>query len=386
MRASIRVALDASRCRSGGAVAHIKGILNNFDPTMHDIDQIHLWAYKKLADSIPDYPWLVKHSPAPLRSNLLHQMFWQATDLEKEIKQNGCDILLTADASTLCRFKPQVVISQDLLSYEPGMMKKFGWSVDRSRLLAKLWIQNRAFQRAQGVIFLTEYASQVVIESCGELSHFTYIPHGVDQIFQDVSLKYQSVKDQHDPIQCLYVSNTAMYKHQWEVVRAVESLRNEGFDINLVLVGGGEGKAQKLLEAQMDHSDPYRTFVRQEQFIPHSQLPQYHAQADLFIFASSCENMPVTLVEAMAAGLPIACSDRGPMPEVLQKAGLYFDPEDYNSIAATIRRLIVEPELRMRLAERARVSAQQYSWSRCASETWSFVAETFRRNSSYTSL
>ena len=79
-------------------------------------------------------------------------------------------------------------------------------------------------------------------------------------------------------------------------------------------------------------------------FVPHDDLPSLLAGADLFVFASSCENMPNTLVEAMAIGLPIACSDRGPMPEVLRDGGVYFDPENPESIAAAIETLIRDPE------------------------------------------
>lgn len=99
---------------------------------------------------------------------------------------------------------------------------------------------------------------------------------------------------------------------------------------------------------------------------------------DHFVFASSCENMPNTLVEAIAAGLPLACSRRGPMHEILGDAGLYFDPESHLSIAEAIRRLIDDPLLRDDLTSRARQLSQQYSWPRCAHQTWAFTAETVR--------
>ena len=81
----------------------------------------------------------------------------------------------------------------------------------------------------------------------------------------------------------------------------------------------------------------------------------------------------VTLIEAMAIGLPIACSDRGPMPEVLRDGGVYFDPEDAESIARAIEALIRDPGLRMSVAKRAKGLSGQYSWARCAAETWSFL-------------
>jgi glycosyltransferase involved in cell wall biosynthesis len=112
-------------------------------------------------------------------------------------------------------------------------------------------------------------------------------------------------------------------------------------------------------------------------FVRPNDLPALLAEADVFVFASSCENMPNTLVEAMASGLPIASSNRGPMPEVLQDAGVYFDPEDARSIADAIEPLLIDPTLRDSLAHRAFELARKYSWERCAAETWAFLIETF---------
>ncbi|MFO1274179.1 MAG: glycosyltransferase, partial [Rubrivivax sp.] len=78
------------------------------------------------------------------------------------------------------------------------------------------------------------------------------------------------------------------------------------------------------------------------------------------------------------AGLPIACSDRGPMPEVLADGGVAFDPENPTSIAAAVERLLTDAALRARCAERAHALAQQYSWARCGRETWQFLLETAR--------
>ena len=170
-----------------------------------------------------------------------------------------------------------------------------------------------------------------------------------------------------------------MYKHQWVVVEAISKLRKRGQNLTLSLVGGGAGPAQKLLQNAIEASDSQGKFVEQLDFLPHDALPELLANADLFVFASSCENMPVTLVEAMAVGLPIACSDRGPMPEVLADAGVYFNPEDSSAIAASIEKIIQSPELRSTIAQRAKTLSQQYNWKRCANETWAFIVETYLR-------
>jgi glycosyltransferase involved in cell wall biosynthesis len=75
----------------------------------------------------------------------------------------------------------------------------------------------------------------------------------------------------------------------------------------------------------------------------------------------------------MAGGLPIACSDRGPMPEVLRDGGTYFDPEDSASIADAVAGIIGDAGVRETIARRAKELSAGYSWARCAGETWTFL-------------
>lgn len=104
-------------------------------------------------------------------------------------------------------------------------------------------------------------------------------------------------------------------------------------------------------------------------------MPKYIKDSDVFIFASSCENMPNTLIEGMSSGLPIVCSNRGPMPEVLQNGGIYFDPENSRDIADAIEKMILDKELRLSLKERSFQLSNNYSWKRCAKETFTFLIE-----------
>jgi glycosyltransferase involved in cell wall biosynthesis len=76
----------------------------------------------------------------------------------------------------------------------------------------------------------------------------------------------------------------------------------------------------------------------------------------------------------MVSGLPVACSNKGPMPEVLGDAGIYFDPESPVEIAAAIRQYLDSTELRTAHALASYQRAKQYSWARCANETFSFLA------------
>jgi glycosyltransferase involved in cell wall biosynthesis len=370
------VGIDASRNRSGGAIAHLVGIISSANPSAHGIREVHVWSYKTLLDALPDAPWLVRHNPPELERSLLSQVWWQYHWLPMEAKKSKCDILFTTDAATVCRYRSMVVMSQDMLSYEPGVMGYFGFTKARLRLLAILVIQNRAMRFANGVIFLTKYASQVIQQTTGKLNRIAIIPHGIDPAFKQQSILRSWPSTGERPIHCIYISNIAMYKHQWVVLRAIAELRKRGYKIRLILAGVGSGRAQQLLDDEIAASDPQRLFVETIGFVHHDNLPSLLANSDLFVFASSCENLPVTLLEAMATGLPIACSNRGPMPEVLRDGGVYFDPEGSESIAAAIEKIIINADLRISIAKRAKELSEQYSWARCAAETWHFLKNT----------
>lgn len=371
--------INACRARSGGGVAHLVGMLREANPTEFGISLVHVWSYAKLVAALQDAPWLVKHLSPQLERSLFHQLWWERRALPGALRQAGCSILLNVDAGSVCRFRPAITMSRDMVSYEPGEIERYGVSKARLRLIALRYIQNASLRSADGAVFLTRYAARIIQQSCGPLRNVAYIPHGVSEVFRTVDRNQSWPVMGERPVRCLYVSNALPYKHQWHVVEAVARLRQRGLDLQLELVGGGEGKARARLETQIAISDPGGAFVSQREFVRPDALPEILSKADLFVFASSCENMPNTLLEAMAAGLPIACSNRGPMPEVLDDGGVYFDPEDPDSIAAAIEDLIVDHRKRTRLAARAKQLSLQYSWARSARETFSFITQVAQR-------
>ena len=379
-KSSIVLGLDASRNRSGGAINHLIGVLSNSDPTLYGIGQIHIWSYKNLLNKLPDTQWLIKHYPKELEESLVKQVLWQVFSLPKEIRKTGCDLLLNTDAGTLCSYKPSITMSRDMLSYEPGEMNRFGFSRARLRLIILKYIQNRSLKNSSAAIFLTNYASTVIQKHTGPIDRFAIIPHGVGGSFSQIVKKEDFDGGDPSPVQIIYISNIAMHKHQWNVVSAIAQLNRSGYKVRLTLAGGiGYGRPADLLNKAIEINDPKKELVHVTGHVEHDQLPNLLNQADIFVFASSCENMPNTLIEAMASGLPIACSNRGPMPEILEDAGVYFDPDDPDSIASSLIKIITNKELRYSIAEKAHKLSRQYSWNRCAEETWKYCSEIASR-------
>jgi glycosyltransferase involved in cell wall biosynthesis len=374
----MRLAIDASNIRVGGGVTHLEEFLRAVEPDRHGVERIFVWACEATLARIEDRPWIEKRGDPALEGNLLKRIVWQRRELDKLISATGADLLLVPGGSIVTKFRPVVTMSRNMLPFEWRELKRFGFSTMAFKLMLLRWNQSASFKQADGTIFLTRYAYDAVTAVTGPLKGKTSIvPHGIDARFRlDPRPQRMFNEFTHsNPLRVVYVSTIDVFKHQWSVVEAIGRLRDEGLPVRLDLYGSARASTLPRLTEALNRVDAQGEFVRFWGEVDYKKIDACYAAADVCVFASSCENMPNILIESMAAGLPIACSNRGPMPEVLGEAGIYFDPEKPESIADAIRRFAVDPELRAEKAAAASDAALQFSWSRCARETLDFLTK-----------
>jgi glycosyltransferase involved in cell wall biosynthesis len=86
--------------------------------------------------------------------------------------------------------------------------------------------------------------------------------------------------------------------------------------------------------------------------------------ADIYLMSPNADNMPLSLLECFAAGLPIVSSNAGGIPNLVedQRTGLLFPPDDHEAMARCALRLLEEPGLAARLARNARAERDKYTW------------------------
>ena len=131
----------------------------------------------------------------------------------------------------------------------------------------------------------------------------------------------------------------------------------------------------RLNNSILEH-DPEREWVNYHGIVDYKKLHKLYQNANVGIFASSCENMPNILLETMASGLPVLSSFYGPLPEILGDAGLYFDPEDSESLSEILLELLKSEEYMKQLSLAAYGKACNFSWEQSAKRTFKFLRET----------
>jgi glycosyltransferase involved in cell wall biosynthesis len=114
--------------------------------------------------------------------------------------------------------------------------------------------------------------------------------------------------------------------------------------------------------------------------IADEDLPAIYQGALAFVHPSRYEGFGLQLVEAMASGVPVLASETTSLPEVLDGSGLLFDPEDPDSIARQMARLVGDPALRSTLAEKSRQRASFFSWHKAAEQTLRLYLELLGRS------
>ena len=112
--------------------------------------------------------------------------------------------------------------------------------------------------------------------------------------------------------------------------------------IELSFVGGGDKKLISNLckEIKKCDSNPFLS-VRYDGFVEHENVPDLLSKFDVGIFASSCENQPITLFEYLGSGLSIISYSKDPNKEVLKSSAFYFDELDELSICECLHKAFV---------------------------------------------
>ncbi len=368
------IGIDASNIRKGGGLTHLKALLQHAQPKSVGISKIILWSSEATLKDIPEFIFIEKRSHALLNKSTLHCFLFQFIYLKKEAAD--CDLLLVPGGTFISSFRPFVTLSQNMLPFDVEQSKAYGFKM-KLRLKLLYYTQSYTFKRAEGLIFLTQYAKKnIVTKMKWEHPKAIVIPHGVHRSFQ-LQPRYQqevSCYNKDNLFEFLYVSYITVYKHQWNIAEAVCQLHQLGLPIKLKLVGS-------VLDSFDLLKDVYQRYPNSSECleyigdIPHEELSHQYHNADAFVFGSSCENLPIILLEAMIAGLPIASSNYGPMGEVLGSSAVYFNPYKISSIKNALQLLFENHELRHFIANNTFDKGKNYTWNICAQKTLKYTVE-----------
>jgi glycosyltransferase involved in cell wall biosynthesis len=233
-----------------------------------------------------------------------------------------------------------------------------------------------SFKKADLVIFISKYAKKVVYD-LEEKINGVVIPHGINENFRlekKPSIDVNSIYGDY----ILYVSRFDFYKNHIQLIDAYSMLSDE-IKYKYVLLLSGEIDSPLYIEVKnkVDSLGLGSRIIFLDE-VPYSDLPSYYKMSSLNVFSSSCENCPNILLEMLAAGRPIVCSNIMPMPEFAKESAAYYDPFNSKSITKAISHVLANTQIAKGLGEKALERSKKYDWVDSANKTWAELLKTIK--------
>ena len=214
------------------------------------------------------------------------------------------------------------------------------------------WVMHFAMLPTHAVVAVWTAGRRALAGALGE-ERVWLIDNGVDPS------RYADPEPTHRPPRVLYVGLLTPRKGVLDLIEASRMLHDEGTDHELLLLGGtpdeGPAAAEPVHAAARGHATLLGTRLPEE-------MPEAYARADIFCLPSWWEAMPLSVLEAMAGGLPVVATRVGDVARLVVEGetGYVVAPQSPAELAAALRELLADPDRRRRMGKAGRRRVEQH--------------------------
>ncbi|MEP6775257.1 MAG: glycosyltransferase family 1 protein [Chloroflexota bacterium] len=248
--------------------------------------------------------------------------------------------------------------------------------LSRFYLRVSTWFSVRSAKR---VIAISRATKRDLVKYYGvPTGKVRVVYHGCDPVFkpvrdektlEDVAARYGVGRPY-----CLHVGTLQPRKNLGMLVEAWRLLRERMEQPPMLLLAGKRGWLYESLFEQVQRAE-LEELVKFADYVDRDDLPALYSRALALAFPSLYEGFGLPPLEAMSCGTPVICSNATSLPEVVGDAGIVLDPTDVEAWADAVQSIAENADERERLSQRGLAQAKQFTWERCARETWDVLSK-----------
>ena len=374
----MKVGIDTFDCDGGssGVGVYISQLVKRIKPS-GDRYELFGWGYDRYAysETAPDLEFISQCRFSGKTANAL----WHIYRYPKFAEQRKYDACLFPAAhkqlpqSSPC---PSIGVVHDMAAFwgKRGVREHLG-------MIIRMGLP-RALRRLDRIIAVSRWVKQELVERMGVgESIVEVVPNGIDTtIFyprpqnEDSVTLIQPFSFRRPYILCVSRLDHPVKNH----VRLIEAFNifkeRTRFPHRLVLAGSDSHHAE-VIKNKAERSK-FRGDIFFTGHFPGKNLPELYSGADMAVIPSLYEGGGLGVLEAMASGIPVACSRSAALPEIAEHAALYFDPEKPEDMADRMVTIATNRDVYLEHRKAGLKRVEAFSWDRCAETTLRIIHET----------
>lgn len=236
------------------------------------------------------------------------------------------------------------------------------------------WSVRRTVQSAAKILTGSEFSRNSIARAYGlEDDKIVVVPNAASSIFRPISRQAAAARVlSHFRIPTpfiLTVGDLQPRKNQVGLIQAfAEMIRSRPDLPHRLVIAGKETWFSGRVRKAVKHSGAADR-IHLTGFVSDEDLLQLYNACEAFVFPSFYEGFGLPVLEAMACGRAVACSDTSALPEVADAAALLFNPHSTTEMTRAMLDLVLDPELRTRMEKLGAHRACQFSWQQTADKT-----------------
>lgn len=304
------------------------------------------------------------YSPVVISDAIKIQQWWHKRQLNRFIKQKKYDLVIFASATKMLSKKicsKGIAVVNEIVS---DLLKN-----KKDKFLKKVCL--KGLKRIDRVIAPSQFVKDDLVKHGIESSKIIVIPNGIDHsVFYQQSLTdgdYVDIKPFaiKKPYIIYPTRISGPEKYHVQLINAFDKFKTKsGLPHRLVLAGSQDEYALEVQKVVLN--SPFVSDIFMTGFFPYSELGLLYSNAECCIFPSEKEGVGLSVIEAMACGIPVACAERGALPEVAGNNVIYFNPDDINQMSDAIEKIITDQQLRQNLISNSLKWVSNYTWENTA--------------------
>lgn len=302
------------------------------------------------------------------RDDLIRKIIWEKYLLPKKVKKDGCDEFISFyQCPTIIKDKiKHIMIVHDIIpelfpEYLDNWRKKIYWNLTK-----------KAIGRADEIIAVSEHTKNDLIRYLAIDESKIKVRHiDVDKIYKkevsEVDLNSAMKKYDLSPGYIYSGGGLEKRKNIDSLLRAYKIILEKNQNIpDLVISGKLMPELSPLIidVEKLVKELGLEAKVKLLGFVSQHDLPAIYKNAKVFVYPSLYEGFGLPPLEAMHQGVPILCSDRSSLREVVGEAGVFFNPENIEELAEKLISLLADQNLQQELSRKSLEQAKNFSWEK----------------------